>query len=159
MLEIIAEPGTHQIMTTREFNAPAELLLRAWTDPELVQQWLGPRDLQMRIETYEAHDGGRWRYIQSAPDGAEYGFHGVFHGTPSVEHGIVQTFEFEGWPGHVSLDTLTFEPTENGTRVRTNTVFQSVEARDGMLNSDMERGMRQSYERMDELVARLQAGE
>nr|MBA2276783.1 SRPBCC domain-containing protein [Chloroflexia bacterium] len=115
--EIIAEPGVQQIVIAREFNAPPELLFRAHTDPELLVQWLGPRRLTMTIDRFEPRDGGTWRYIHRDTDGAEYGFHGVFHGTPSLDR-IVQTFEFEGAPGHVSLETLTFEEVEGRTRVR-----------------------------------------
>ena len=100
--QIIAKPGMPQIEITREFDAPRELLFRAHTDPKLLVQWLGPRRLTMTIDRFDARDGGTWRYTHRDTDGTEYGFHGVFHGTPSVD-GIVQTFEFEGAPGHVSL--------------------------------------------------------
>ena len=105
--QITAEPGVPQIVITREFTAPRDLVFRAHVDPELLVQWLGPRELKMTVDRYEVRDGGRWRYIHADADGNEYGFHGVFHGTPSPD-GVVQTFEFEGVPGHVSLDTWTF---------------------------------------------------
>src|SRR5690625_1005821 len=105
---IIAEPGIPQIIIERAFDAPRDLLFRAWTDPELVVQWLGPRQMTMRIDRFEVRDGGTWRYVHIDPDGNEYGFHGVFHGDQSPD-GMVQTFEFEGAPGHVSLDSLTME--------------------------------------------------
>ncbi len=152
--EIIAEPGVQQIVIAREFNAPPELLFRAHTDPELLVQWLGPRRLTMTIDRFEPRDGGTWRYIHRDTDGAEYGFHGVFHGTPSLD-GIVQTFEFEGAPGHVSLETLTFEEVEGRTRVRAVSVYQSVEDRDMMVQSGMEEGLNEGYDRLDELIARL----
>jgi uncharacterized protein YndB with AHSA1/START domain len=88
-------------------------------------------------------------------DGNEAAFHGVFHGTPSPENGIVQTFEFEGAPGHVSLETLTLEERGGKTLVRTNDVFQSVEDRDAAIASGMESGINESMERLDELLARL----
>lgn len=151
--EIIAEPGSQQIAITREFAAPRDLVFRAHVDPELLVKWLGPRRLTMKIERYDVQNGGIWRYIHRDTDGTEYGFHGVFHGTPSVE-GIVQTFEFEGAPGHVSLDTLRFEEDEGRTRLQVVSVFQSVEDRDGMLESGMETGVSEGYERLDELIAR-----
>lgn len=154
--EITAEPGIPQIVMTREFDAPRDLLFRAYTDPELLVRWLGPRDLAMRVDTYEVRDGGRWRYVQIDADGNEYGFHGVFHGTPSPD-GIVQTFEFEGVPGHVALDTATFVERGGRTLVRRVSSFQSVEDRDGMVASGMERGVHDSDERLTELLARLQA--
>jgi uncharacterized protein YndB with AHSA1/START domain len=152
--QIIAEPGVPQIVITREFDAPRELIFRAHVDPELLVQWLGPRALTMTLVDFDARDGGRWRYIHQDADGNEYGFHGVFHGTPSPD-GIVQTFEFEGAPGHVSLQTLTLDERGGTTLLRTNSVFQSVEDRDGMVQSGMEGGVNDSMERLDELIARL----
>jgi uncharacterized protein YndB with AHSA1/START domain len=152
---IVAEPGVPQIVITREFDAPRARLYRVHTDPELLVQWLGPRRLPTHVERWDVRDGGTWRYINRDGDGTEYGFHGVFHGTPSPEGGIVQTFEFEGTPGHVSLQTVTFSEERGGTTLlRVNAVFQSVEDRDAMLESGMEEGVNQGYERLDELLAR-----
>ena len=155
--QIIAEPGMPQIIITREFDAPRDLVFRAHTDPELLAQWLGPRDLTMTVDHYDVRDGGKWRYVSKDAAGSEYGFHGVFHGTPSPD-GIVQTFEFEGVPGHVSLDTLTLKERDGKTLLRSVSSFQSVEDRDAMAASDMERGVRDSGERLEELLAKLQAG-
>jgi uncharacterized protein YndB with AHSA1/START domain len=155
-LKVTAEPGSHEVSTEREIDAPRDLVFRAYRDPELLAQWLGPRKYEMEIDTYEFRDGGRWRYVHSDDQGNSFGFHGVFHGDPSPK-GIVQTFEFEGAPGHVSLDTVTFEEHDGTTTVRTNSLFQSVEARDAMVNSGMGDGMSQGYERLDELVAKLAA--
>ncbi len=152
--QILAEPGVPQIVITREFNAPRELVYRAYTDPELLAQWLGPRRFTMIVDRYEVRDGGTWRFIHRDAEGNEAGFHGVFHGTPSQD-GIVRTFEYEGAPGHVSLETATFEERGGKTLVRTNAVFQSVEARDAMIESGMESGLTEGYERLDELLARL----
>jgi uncharacterized protein YndB with AHSA1/START domain len=152
--QIIAEPGVQQLTIEREFDASPKLLLRAWTDPDLLVQWLGPRDYTMTIDHYDASDGGSWRYTHKDAEGNEYGFHGVFHGTPSVD-GVVQTFEFEGAPGHVSLDTLTFEDRDGKTLVRSTSVFQSVAARDAMIESGMEYGVNDSYERLDDLLPTL----
>jgi uncharacterized protein YndB with AHSA1/START domain len=155
--QITAEPGIPQIVITREFDAPRDLVFRAYTDPELLVQWLGPRDLTMTIDHYDVRDGGTWRYVHTDVQGNEYGFHGVFHGAPSPES-IVQTFEYEGAPGHVSLDTYTTEERDGGTLVRSITSFQSVEDRDAMVASGMERGVYDSDERLTELLAKLQAG-
>ncbi len=154
--QITAEPGIPQIIITREFDAPRGLVFRTHIEPELLAQWLGPRDLAMTIDRYDARDGGTWRYVQTDAQGNSYGFHGVFHGDPSPD-AIVQTFEFEGAPGHVALQTVTF--TEHGRRTlaRTVSAFQSVEDRDAMIASGMERGTRDSGDRLDELLAKLQA--
>ncbi|HWG60726.1 MAG TPA: SRPBCC family protein [Streptosporangiaceae bacterium] len=155
--EITADPGVPQIIITREFEAPRDLVFRAYTDPALLVQWLGPRELAMRIDTYDVRDGGKWRYVHTDREGIEYGFHGVFHGTPSPDS-FVQTFEFEGAPGHVALDTLTLTEVDGRTIARSVSSFQSVADRDAMVASGMERGVRESDERLTELLAALQAG-
>ena len=155
--QITAEPGIPQIIIEREFEAPLDLVFRAFTEPELIVQWMGPRELTMRIEEYDVRDGGKWRYISTDADGNEFGFHGVFHGMPSPD-GTVRTFEFEGMPGHVAMETLTLVERDGRTLARAVSSFQSVEDRDGMVASGMERGVRDSDERMGELLAKLQAG-
>ncbi|HEX5164975.1 MAG TPA: SRPBCC family protein [Thermomicrobiales bacterium] len=152
--QITAEPGTPFLQITREFDAPRELVFRAYTEPDLLVQWLGPRGIEMEVDRYDIRDGGSWRYIHRDAAGNEYGFHGVFHGTPSVD-GIVQTFEFEGVPGHVMLEWLTFEEHNGKTTIRGNSVAQSVEDRDAMVASGMESGVVEGYERLDELLERL----
>ena len=153
--KIIAEPGKQEILIMREFDAPRELVFRAFTDPELYVQWLGPRDLTMTLETFEPRDGGSWRYIHKDNDGNEYAFHGVNHEVLSPER-IISTFEFEGLPekGHVVLETARLEEIPGGrTKLTVQSVFQSVADRDGMLQSGMESGVNDSYERLDELLA------
>jgi uncharacterized protein YndB with AHSA1/START domain len=155
--EITAEHGIPQIVMTRDFDAPRDLVFRAYTDPQLLVQWLGPRDLTTTIDRYDVRDGGKWRYVQADSEGREHGFHGIFHGAPSPE-AIVQTFEYEGVPGHVALDTVTFTERDGRTLVRTVASFQSVADRDGMIASGMERGVRDGDERLAELLAKLQTG-
>ena len=153
--QITADPGGQAITITRDFDAPPELLFRANTIPELLSRWLGPRRLVTEIDTYELRDGGQWRFVHRDTDGTPYGFRGVFHGTPSLD-GIVRTFEFEGVPGHVSLETLTFEDLGNGrTRLLVNAVHQSGQARDAMIAAGMESGVVESYERLDEVLASM----
>ncbi|MBA2363375.1 MAG: SRPBCC family protein [Chloroflexia bacterium] len=154
--QIIAEPGTQQILINREFDAPRELLFRAHTDPEMLVQWLGPRQLTLTVDRLDVCDGGTWRFIHRDANGNEYAFHGVHHGLPSLD-GIVRTFEFEGAPGYVSLETMTFEECEGRTMVHQNVVFQTVEGRNGMIQSGMESGVNESMERLDELLATLTA--
>jgi uncharacterized protein YndB with AHSA1/START domain len=156
--QITAEPGMPLIIITREFDAPPDLVFRAFTDPELLVQWLGPRDLTMTVDRYDVRDGGRWRYLHADAQGNTFGFHGVFHGDPSPD-AIVQTFEFEGVPGHVMLDTTTLERRGGATLVRTVSAFTSAADRDAMIASGMERGVRDSDERLGELIGKLRAGE
>jgi uncharacterized protein YndB with AHSA1/START domain len=153
-LQITAEPGVPQVLTSRTFDAPRDLVFRAFTEPDLLVQWLGPRKYTMTIERYDLRDGGTYRYVHSDDAGNAFGFHGVFHGEPSPD-GMVQTFEFEGASGNVSLDTLTLEEHDGKTTVRTNSVFQSVEARDAMVRSGMAEGMNDGYDRLDDLLAKL----
>jgi uncharacterized protein YndB with AHSA1/START domain len=155
--QITAEPGKQEIFIRREFDAPQELVFKAFTDPELLVQWLGPRELTMTLKTFEPRNGGSWRYIHADQAGNEYGFHGVIHEIVAPQR-IIQTFEFEGLPekGHVTLETARFEPLSGGrTKVTIQSVFQSVADRDGMLQSGMERGVNDSHDRLDELLAKL----
>jgi len=152
--KITAEPGTPFIEMSRTFNAPRDLVYRAHTDPELLVQWLGPRQYEMTVERWDVRDGGAWHYTHRDSDGNAYGFHGVFHGAPSPD-GMTQTFEFEGAPGHVSLDTLTLEELDGVTIVRVKSVHQSVAARDAMIEHGMTDGVNDGYDRLDELIARL----
>jgi uncharacterized protein YndB with AHSA1/START domain len=153
-LEIDAPEGVPQVTMTRAFDAPRELVFRAFTEPDLLVQWLGPRRLTMEVDRYEVRDGGRWRYVHRDEDGTEYGFHGVFHGDPTPEQ-MVQTFEFEGAPGHVQLDTARLEDVDGRTVIHMNSVFQSVEARDAMVGSGMAEGVKEGFAQLDELLGRL----
>ena len=152
--QITAAPGLPFIDTAREFDAPRDLLFRAHTDPDLLVQWLGPGQFAMTVDRWDVRDGGAWRYTHRDTDGNEYGFHGVFHGHQSVD-GMLQTFEFEGAPGHVSLGSLTFEERDGRTTLRVHSVYQSVEDRDAAVESGMANGMDQGYQRLEELTGRL----
>ena len=155
---LIAEPGKQEMVIIREFDAPRELVFKAFTDPELYSQWLGPRGFTTNLEKFEPGTGGSYRFIQKDRDGKEYAFHGVYHEVLKPSR-IISTFEFEGLPetGHASLDTAKFEELPGGkTRVTDQTVFQSVADRDGLMQADMEEGMNESYERLDEVLEKMQ---
>lgn len=154
---IKAEPGVQELFIIREFDAPRELVYKAHTDPDLFAQWIGPRGLTTTLDVFEPVSGGRYRFVQKDKDGNEYGFNGTFHEI-SLER-MIQTFEFEGLPdrGHVSLDCMTLEELPgNRTRITVQSIFRSVSDRDGMIQSGMERGVNEGYERLDEILA--QAG-
>jgi uncharacterized protein YndB with AHSA1/START domain len=153
---ITAQPGTPFLDIVRDFDATVPQLFRATTDPEFVVQWLGPRRLEMRLEEYNARTGGGYRYVHIDQDGSEYGFRGVFHSVVENET-VVQTFEFEGAPGHVSLETATYSEVDGRARMHTRSVFPSVESRDIAIASGMEQGVVESMERLDELLARERA--
>ena len=151
---IIAEPGKQEMRLSREFDAPRELVFQAFTDPELYVQWLGPRRLTTQLVIFEPRSGGQWRYLQKDQSGNEFGFHGVYHEVRVPER-IIDTFEFEGLleAGHVALETLILEALPRGrTRLTAQSVFQSVADRDGALQSGMEEGLNDSYERLTELL-------
>jgi len=155
---ITAEAGKQELFITREFDAPRELVFKAHTDPDIYARWLGPRQLTTTFETFEPVSGGRWRFIQKDQNGSKYGFHGVNHDVTAPER-IISTFEFEGLPesGHVILETTKFEALPGDrTRVTTQSVFQSVEDRDGMVASGMESGVVDGHERLDEILEELQ---
>ena len=152
---IIAEPGKQELFIIREFDAPRELVFKAFTDPKLLVKWLGPKDLTMKIDKMEVKAGGSYHYTHADAKGNEYGFRGVIHEIENPER-VIQTFEFEGLPekGHVTLDTARFEKLPgNRTKVIAQSVFQSVADRDGMIKSGMERGVLDSHERLDALLA------
>lgn len=152
--KITAEPGRQELFITREFEAPRELVFRAFTEPTLLAQWMGPRDLETRYEKFEARSGGSYRCISTDQNGNEYAFHGVCHELTAPER-IIQTFEFEGLPekGHAAMETARFEELPGGrTKVVVQSVFQSVADRDGMVMSGMERGVLDSHARLDELI-------
>lgn len=149
---ITVEPGTPYIDIVREFDAPKDAVRRAYLERDLVAQWLGPRGYEMEIDTWNAETGGRYKYTHRDTEGNTFGFSGVFH---SIDDDLlVQTFEFDGWPGHVSLESLVFEDLGGRTRIRNHSVYQSVEDRDGMVESGMEKGVNDGYERLDELLVR-----
>jgi uncharacterized protein YndB with AHSA1/START domain len=151
--EITADPDVPLVRITREFDAPPEKVFLAHTDPDLVVQWLGPRGLEMRIDHYDCRTGGSYRYLH-ARDGNAYAFHGSFHEVRPSEL-IVQTFTFEGFPDGVALEKLVLEDLGGGrTRLTVTSLVDSFDARDAFVASGMEHGVREGYERLDELLAR-----
>jgi uncharacterized protein YndB with AHSA1/START domain len=152
--EFIIEPGRQDIVITRLFDAPREVVFQAVTDPQLIPKWWGPSRFDTAVDRMEVRPGGRWRFTHRDADGAAYAFRGVYHDVVAPER-IVQTFEFEGAPGHVALETLTLEEVDGKTRYVAQAVHQSVEARDAMVQSGMEDGARETIERLAELVRAL----
>jgi uncharacterized protein YndB with AHSA1/START domain len=150
--EITADPEVPLVRIIREFDAPPEKVFRAHTDPELVVRWLGPRRTEMRIDHWDCRTGGSYRYVHTS-GGDEFGFHGCFHEVRPSEL-VVQTFTFEGVPDGVALERLVLEEVGDGrTRLTATSLVDSFEARDAVLASGMEVGVREGYERLDELLA------
>ncbi len=152
---ITAPEGVPFIDIEREFDAPVAAVFRAHAEPDLIKQWLGPNGYEMDIEHFDFTSGGGYRYIHRNPEGQEFAFNGVFHVVRENDFAI-QTFEFEGFPDVVSIESLTFEDLGGGrTRLRAHAVYPSMEARDGMIASNMEVGVVEGYERLDKVAASL----
>jgi uncharacterized protein YndB with AHSA1/START domain len=150
---IDATPGQSYADISREFEAPVAAVFRAHADPELFQVWIGPRSEKTTITHWDFRSGGGYRFEQSEGDGKTYAFRGVFH-TVIENELIIQTFEYEDWPHEVSLDRIRFEELPNGrSRIVDRSVFPSVEVLEGMMEQGMEYGMREGYEKLDELIA------
>ena len=152
---LIAEPGNHAIIMARVFNAPRELIFTVMTDLKRIPQWWGQRNTTTIVDKMDVQAGGLWRYVQRDQQGNEFAFHGVYHSITAPER-VIDTFEFEGMPGHVILETMILEAQPDvTTKVTVSSVFQSVADRDGMLSSGMESGANESYDRLDELLKTL----
>jgi uncharacterized protein YndB with AHSA1/START domain len=152
MSTTVTKPGDREIGTERVFDAPRQRVFAAYTDPELIPQWWGPREGDTIVDKMDVRAGGDWRFITSDCEGEGQAFRGTYREVTPPER-IVNTFEWEGMPGYVCVETTTFEDLGGRTKVTTNTLFHTTEERDGMIDSGMERGLNESYERLDELLA------
>src|SRR5205809_7594027 len=146
-----------ELVTTHTFDAPRELVWKAWTDPKLITRWWGPSRYSTSVEKMEVRPGGTWRFIQRDAEGNVYGFHGEYKEVVPPKR-IVDTFEYEGMPGHVLVESATFEEIDGRTMVTQKSVFETVEDLEGMLASGMEEGARETMERFTELVEELKEG-
>lgn len=149
---VVTTPSDREIVMTRVFDAPRELVWKAFTDPKLIEQWWG-RGNKLIIERMEVERGGHWRYVEHGPDGVD-GFEGRYREVTPPER-LVQTFEWDGMPGYVAVNSTTFEDLSGRTKVVTVSLFHTTEERDGMLSSGMETGLSQSYAALDALLAKL----
>ena len=149
----ISTPGDREIRIERVFDAPVERVWQAFTDPELLAQWWG-RGNKLVIERMEVERGGHWRFVEHSPDGV-HGFEGRYREVTPRDR-LVQTFEWDGMPGYVAVDTAVFEDLGDGrTKVVTTSLFHTTEERDGMLASGMADGLNQSYAALDDLLRTL----
>jgi uncharacterized protein YndB with AHSA1/START domain len=150
-LQVAAE-GDREIVTERVFDAPRERVFQAFVDPELIPLWWGRRQDTTTIDKLDVREGGEWRFVTDGPDGST-AFRGTYRAIDPPAR-LEQTFEWEGMPGHIVVETATFEDLGGGrTKISTRSVFDTTEERDGMLSSGMEIGMGESYEKLDELLA------
>jgi uncharacterized protein YndB with AHSA1/START domain len=157
--KLIADPGKQELTLIREFDAPRELVYKAYTDPKLYVQWLGPGNMTTKLEKFEPWSGGTWRYTTTDNEGKNYRFHGVNHEVTAPER-IIDTFEWDDLPekGHVSLERAVFEALPNNrTKVTSKSVFFSVQDRDEMMQGGMEEGVQKMYEKFDSLLEQMQS--
>jgi uncharacterized protein YndB with AHSA1/START domain len=152
----ITTPTDRVIHIERIFDAPRDRVWAVYTDPALIPEWWGPRGTTTIVDHMDVRPGGSWRFVGRDCDGVESAFRGTYREVSPPER-IVQTFEWEGMPGHVSVETAVFEDLGEQTKVTTTSLFHTTEERDGMLHSGMERGLDETYARLDELLARLAA--
>lgn len=151
--EIIAEPKKQEIIVTRVFDASRELVFRMYSDSKAIPKWWGPKYLTTIVEKLEVRKGGIWRFIQHDAEGNEHAFNGVFHDCIFPEK-LVRTYEYEGNPGHVMLETVTLEELPEGcTKLTAHTIFQTLEARNWMLRNGAEKGVSEGMDRLAELLA------
>jgi uncharacterized protein YndB with AHSA1/START domain len=151
---IVTTPGEREIHVEREFDAPRDRVYAVYTDPKLIPEWWGPRGTTAVVEQMDVQPGGGWRFVIHNSDGSETAFRGTYREVTPPER-IVQTFEWEGMPGHVSVETATFEDLGDRTKVTTTSLFHTTEERDGMIGSGMESGLQETYERLDAVLAQL----
>jgi uncharacterized protein YndB with AHSA1/START domain len=148
----ITTPAEREIHVERVFAAPIERVWQAFTDPDLIKQWWGGGG-NLIVERMEVERGGHWRFVVEGPEGTD-GFEGRYREVSPMER-VVQTFEWDGMPGHVAVETATFTDLGDGrTKITTTSLFHTVEERDGMLNSGMEHGLNASYNALDALLAK-----
>jgi uncharacterized protein YndB with AHSA1/START domain len=148
----IATPTEREIVTERVFDAPRERVWAAFTAPALIARWWGRSMTRTSVEQQELSPGGMWRFVEHNDDGSQAAFRGVYREVVAPER-LVYTFEWEGMPGHVLIDTATFEDLGERTKLVIHSLFHTGEERDGMLSAGMEIGLNEGYEALDALLA------
>ena len=150
---VVTTPSDLEIRSERVFDAPRERVFAAWTDAELIPQWWGLRSTTTVVDELDLRVGGAWRFVERMEDGSEVGFHGSYREVEPPER-LAYSFEWEGMPGHVSVDILTFEDLDGHTRLTARTLFHTIEDRDGMIEAGMEKGMNETFDQLDELLSK-----
>lgn len=154
-LTVTAEPGKQEIVLTRIFAAPRELVFRTYTDPASISAWWGPLSMTTTVDRMEVRKGGVWRFVQQESNGTEHAHNGVYHDVVYPER-IVNTYEYEGFPGSVALVTTSFEEMPGGiTKFTEVTLYPSAEVRDGVLQSGMTEGAEELFDRLEDYMNNL----
>jgi uncharacterized protein YndB with AHSA1/START domain len=147
---VITLPSDTDLLITRVFDAPAELVFEAWTTPELVKRWWGYETGEWLVCEVDLRVGGHWRWVVREGD-MEVGFHGEYRQI-DPPHRLVSTEVFEGFPDGTSLNTMTLDEVDGVTTMRVLVQHSCQEHRDAQLASGMEGGMQVSFDRLEEVV-------
>jgi uncharacterized protein YndB with AHSA1/START domain len=150
---VVTLPADDQILITREFEAPAALVWRALTEPDLVKRWWAGRRGEVTSAEIDLRVGGKWRYVMAHGE-QEVAFHGEYRELVPAEK-IVSTEVFEGFPDAASVNTMTLVEEGGRTTLRTLVQHQSREFRDGHLNSGMEGGLQESFDALEDVAKSL----
>lgn len=150
----LTTPSDLEIVMTRTFGAPRDLVFEAHTSCEHLKNWWGPRKYEIASCEIDFREGGSWRILHRGPDGEEHGFRGEYREIMRPDR-IVWTFEYEGWPGSIAVETMTLEEHDGKTILTARSVYDTVEERDGMLSSGAEEGAAESWDRLDEYLTQL----
>jgi uncharacterized protein YndB with AHSA1/START domain len=151
----LTTPSDLEIVMTRTFDAPRDLIFEAHTSCEHLKNWWGPRKYEVASCEVDFREGGKWRILHRGPDGDEHGFRGEYREIVRPER-ITWTFEYEGWPGKIAVETMTLEEQDGQTTLTARSVYDTVEERDAMLGSGAEEGAAESWDRLDEYVTGLE---
>jgi uncharacterized protein YndB with AHSA1/START domain len=147
----VTTPTDSEIVMTRVFDAPRDLVFEAHTSCEHMSHWWGPRKYEIASCDVDFRPGGVWRIVHRGPEGDEYVFHGEFREIVRPER-ITWTFEWEGMPGHVSVQTVVFEERDGKTTLTATAGYDTVEERDANLESGMLEGAAETYDRLEEYL-------
>jgi uncharacterized protein YndB with AHSA1/START domain len=154
---LVVDREERAIIMSRVFDAPRELVWKICTDPALIPQWWGPRSTTTIVDKMDVRVGGEWRYIHQDGEGNEYGFNGVYQEVVAPER-LTYTFEFEPMAGHIAIETITFEEQPDGkTRLITRTTYDALEDLEATIQSGMEGGADETWDRLEELLAQAVA--
>jgi len=151
-VEVVSD---REVLISRTFDAPRRLVWRVMTEPEFIQRWYGMKIFTVPVCEVDLRVGGRWRFVLRAPDGVEHGYSGVYREVSAPERAVyTENYELLG-PGHEMLHVADFTEQFGKTILVTRLTYQTQEDRDAHLQAGMEVGMRESTERLGEVLAQL----
>jgi len=153
---VVTLPSDKEILLTRVIDAPREVVFKAYTDLKAIPQFWGPRKYTTRVDKMDVRPGGKWRFIQKDEEGQEFAFNGEYSEVNAPEK-LVHTFIYEPMPEHVATEHVSFEDQGEKTRIVDLMSFSSKEARDGMVQSGMESGSAELFDRFEEMLQKEQA--